>query len=185
MRYLNFALPTIALGLALGVVLSLIPASAANAPLRAAVLDAHPETLLLTALDDLQAGRASEAWTILDRLVKRQPNFRLAQLFYGELLAARSGAPARALLVSSNEPEVKELVEEARLRLRQWRQAPPPGTAPDAILRLSPAQTHAVVVDLTRARLYLMENTANGLRVTKNYYAPSCRCESAFQPAWW
>ncbi len=61
-----------------------------------AAAEPHPEVQLIAALDDLNAGKINEAWQTLDQLVKRQPNFRLAQLFYGEMLAARAGPAARA-----------------------------------------------------------------------------------------
>lgn len=132
--------------------------------------DPHPEAQLLSALDDLDHGRVNEAWSALDRLVQRQPNFRLARLFHGELQAARAGTPSRDL-TASGDPEIQGLVEEARLRIQQWREGVPDGAVPDAILQLSSAQPHAVVVDLPRARLYLIENTPDGLRVARNFYA--------------
>lgn len=128
----------------------------------------HPETQLLRAIDDLHAGRLDEAWDALDRLVKRQPNFRLARLFHGELLAARTGAPLPA---PGSDAEIQGLAEEARLRLQQWHERIPDHMVPDVILQLSSGHPHAVVVDLPRSRLYLVENTKDGLRVVKNFFA--------------
>lgn len=130
----------------------------------------HPETQLLSAIDALNAGRLEEAWTALDRLVKRQPNFRLARLFHGEVLAARSGQPVTDATASAN-PEIQGLVEEARLRLQQWHERIPEGSVPDVILQLSKGHPHAVVVDLPRSRLYLVENTRDGMRIVKNFFA--------------
>ena len=132
--------------------------------------EAHPETQLLSAIDALNAGKLDEAWTALDRLVKRQPNFRLARLFHGEVLAARSGT-ALTDMTASADPEIQGLVEEARLRLQQWHERIPEGTVPDVILQLSKGHPHAVVVDLPRSRLYLLENTQDGMRVLRNFFA--------------
>ena len=129
----------------------------------------HPETQLLSAIDALNAGRIDEAWTALDRLVRVQPNFRLARLFHSELLAARSGAPA--VDRATSDAETQGLAEEARLRLQQWHERIPEGTVPDVILQLSKRHPHAVVVDLPRSRLYLVENTRDGVRVLRNFYA--------------
>jgi len=145
-------------------------AALAGLPSLPAAAEPHPETQLLSALDDLDQGRVNEAWTALDRLVQRQPNFRLARLFHGELLAARSGVPSQDL-TASNDPEIRGLVDEARLRLQQWRERIPDGAIPDTILQLSKSQSHAVVVDLPRSRLYLLENGKDGLRVVRNFYA--------------
>lgn len=128
----------------------------------------HPETQLLTAIDALQAGRVDEAWTALDRLVQRQPNFRLARLFHGELLAARTGTPFTA---SASGAELQGLAQEAQLRLQQWREGVPEDSVPDVILQLSKSHPHAVVVDLPRSRLYLLENTRDGVRVARNFFA--------------
>jgi murein L,D-transpeptidase YafK len=134
----------------------------------AAGAEPHPETQLLRAIDALHAGRVDEAWTGLDRLVQRQPNFRLARLFHGELLAARTGTP---LTAGASAPEMQALAEEAQLRLQQWREGVPANTVPDVILQLSQRHPHAVVVDLPRSRLYLIENGKDGLRVAKNFFA--------------
>lgn len=151
-----------------GVRAALLAALAAVGSVAAA--DPHPETQLLSALQALDEGRVNEAWDVLDRLVQLQPNFRLARLFHGELQAARSGQPSTDL-TASPDPEIQGLVEEARLRLGQWRQGVPDGAIPDVILQLSPTQPHAVVVDLPRSRLYLIENGKDGLRVAHNFYA--------------
>jgi murein L,D-transpeptidase YafK len=148
---------------------SLLALAALATPALAA--EPHPEIQLLSAIDDLNAGRVNEAWNALDQLVKRQPNFHLAQLFYREVQAARSGAPSQDLL-ASNDPEMRGLAEEARLRL-QWHEAPPENSVPDGILQLSRIHRNAVVVDLPRARLYLLENRDGQLRVIRNFYAAS------------
>ena len=135
-----------------------------------AASEPHPETQLLSAIDALNAGRVEEAWTALDRLVQRQPNFRLARLFHGEVLAARSGKPVGAT-GTADDADVQGLVEEARLRLQQWREPVPAGSVPDVILQLSQRHPHAVIVDLPRARLYLVENTRDGMRIVKNFFA--------------
>ena len=132
----------------------------------------HPEGQLLAAIEDLNQGKVNEAWTTLDALVKRQPNFRLAHLFYDELQAARAGTASREVAALSD-PEMQGLVEEARLRLESLRQNIPETSVPDVILRLSDAHRHAVVVDLPRARLYLLENRDGELHVIRNYYASS------------
>lgn len=136
-----------------------------------AATDFDPEAQLLTAFDYWQAGRVQDAGRALDGLVKRVPNFRLAQLLHGELLAARAGSPERSLLVASQEPEVRELMEEARLRLNQWRRGASDGSVPDAVIGLSPQTRYALVVDLPQARLYVVENTAGGPKVVRNFYA--------------
>jgi len=135
-----------------------------------AAAEPHPEVQLLAALDDLNNGRIDAAWRTLDELVRRQPNFRLARMFYREVEAARAGTPTREV-ASLTGPELDALVEEARLRLQTRQEVIPDGAVPDVILHLSRAHRHAVVVDLPRSRLYLIENQTGALRVARNYYA--------------
>ncbi len=130
----------------------------------------HPEVQLIAALDDLNNGRVNEAWQTLDALVRRQPNFRLAQLVYGALQAARAGQPGRPASALSG-TEIDGLVEEARLRMQTRPDTIADDAIPDAILQLSAAHRHAVLVDLPRARLYLIENRDGALRVVRSYYA--------------
>ncbi|WP_295549735.1 murein L,D-transpeptidase family protein [uncultured Pseudacidovorax sp.] len=141
----------------------------------------------------LQAGGAAEAQLIevyqlfgrgetqqaLDKarvLVKSYPNFQLAQLVYGDLLATRvpPGAAARpdaaSLARLRGNPALTELHEESRRRLEALRDRPPPGTVPSQFLALSQRSRYAIAVDASRSRLYLLENTANGLQLAADYY---------------
>lgn len=72
-------------------------------------------------------------------------------------------------VASSATVRLQELVEEAQLRL-----APPKlpaGSLPSALLKLSDTQRYAVVVDLPRARLYVLENIQGTLKVVREHYA--------------
>ncbi len=142
----------------------------------AAGAEPHPEIQLFSALDELHAGRVDNARLALERLAARQPNFRLAQMFYGELLALRSGGAPGQVHAALAVQDLADLREEARLRLNRWRQGPAAGAVPDAILQLSSIHPHAVLVDLPRARLYLLEHDSKngngtGLRVARDYFA--------------
>lgn len=119
--------------------------------------------------------RNREALDRAEQLVKDHPNFQLAQLVYGDLLASR----ARALKRMGDVPDtvaisaastLSDLREESLQRLRALRERPPPGTIPAPFLQLSSRTRHAVAVDASRSRLYLFENTATGLTLLADYY---------------
>jgi len=77
------------------------------------------------------------------------------------------GEPSRVATTST--VRLQELVEEAQLRL-----APPKlpeGALPGNLLKLSDDQRYAVVVDLPRARLYVLENSKGKLKVVHEHYA--------------
>src|SRR5262245_66119375 len=52
-----------------------------------------PEQQLIRALDLFRQGDVQAALDDVQELVAAEPNFRLAQLVYGDLLASRTGAP--------------------------------------------------------------------------------------------
>lgn len=108
-------------------------------------------------------------------LVSDYPNFQLAQLVYGDLLAAHA-RPLTTLgdippqLSRSAGPVLAELRDESQKRLKALRERPLPGTIPSQFLSLSPRNRHAIAVDASRSRLYLFENGSNGLRMIADYY---------------
>jgi murein L,D-transpeptidase YafK len=109
-------------------------------------------------------------------LAEALPNFQLAQLVYGDLLLAQA-RPLRAmgdvpggLADDSGRAVIEELREESLRRMRALRERPQSGSVPTQFLALAPRSRHAIAVDSSRSRLYLFENTADGLRLVADYY---------------
>lgn len=128
-----------------------------------------PEEQLVRAIELARGGKVADGIRALESLLDRQPNFRLAQLIYADLLAARSGV--RGVMADDEDPRIAELFEEARLRLDQARYSPPPGSAPDTVLQLSREYPYLVLVDLPGARLHLMRNVEGALQPVGSRYA--------------
>lgn len=150
--------------LALAVFLCANGANAADAP--------NPERQLLGAVEKMQGGDADGARKDLEDLTRRQPNFRLANLLYGELLASLSGARGSTLIDNQQDPLLHDLTEEAKLRMEGEKAAPPPGYVPNSILQLGVQHPYFIVVDLPKARLYLMQNGKDGdLHLVRDHYA--------------
>ncbi len=119
--------------------------------------------------------RGREALAAVGKLVRDHPNFQLAQLVHGDLLASRGrvlqglgDVPAAAAEAAGT--VLSDLREESRLRLKALRERPMPGTIPSQFLSLSPRNRHAIAVDASRSRLYLFENSRTGLRLVADYY---------------
>lgn len=149
------------------------------AGLHAAVVAAAPadphataaETQLRRVLVSVSQGRLNAALDEVDGLVGRYPNFRLAHLVRGDLLLARAKPIDGFGNTGHTAPEILEgLRAEALARVRGLRDAPPLGTVPRDLLVLAPAQAHAIVVDASRSRIYVYENSRDAPRLVADYY---------------
>jgi len=127
--------------------------------------------LLLDALDAVRRSEVDRALATIASLVERKPEFRLAQLVYADLLAARS-RPLAAFgdFPGANDEALAALRREALARLRHARQAPASVALPSQLLRVSESQLRAIVVDVRDSRLYFYVNRRNGLRLVADYY---------------
>ncbi len=107
----------------------------------------------------------------IDAILARNPNFRLGHLIQGDLLMARSGKPvAFAGVATSASPGVAPLQDEARVRLKRYLEAPPVDYLPAPLLQLAPSQTHALLVDTSRSRLYVYKNENGRPRHVTDFY---------------
>ncbi len=122
-------------------------------------------------------GRAQnrEALAKASKLVEDLPNFQLAHLVYGDLLAARI-RPVKNLgdvpdgLSRNANGSLAELREESLRRIKALKERPPAGAVPAQFLALSQRSRHAIAVDASKSRLYLFENTPTGLNLVSDYY---------------
>lgn len=113
-----------------------------------------------SALDDVQA------------LITDNPNFKLAQLVYGDLLLARAqpleapGGPA-----NSQSDAIEPLIDEARMRWHHH--TSPHGTdkVPEMLVQIERNQKHVLVVDASQSRLFLFENQNNKPVLVDDFYA--------------
>ncbi|WP_299691109.1 L,D-transpeptidase family protein [Hydrocarboniphaga sp.] len=160
--------------LAAGCLLAWLPlAQASAAPATKPAAQPTLESELVSAIEDLRVGKGQSALEKLARLTQQQPNFRLAQLLYADLLAARSGKPG--IMPDAEDPALGDLYDEARYRDEQARFTPPPGTVPGNVLKLAAEYPYLVVVDLPNARLNLFENKAGDLKLIHSHYVGIAR----------
>ena len=133
------------------------------------------EARLLEVYKVMAQGEPRRALDLAEKLVRDVPNFQLAQLVYGDLLAART----RTLKVMGDVPPASasagavalaELKEESQRRVLAVQSRPPEGTVPSQFLKLSPQTRTAIAIDAAQSRLYLFTNTPSGLQLTADYY---------------
>ncbi|QTN29272.1 L,D-transpeptidase family protein [Rhodoferax sp. AJA081-3] len=137
--------------------------------------DGVAEARLIEVYKLIGQAKNREALAKADSLVEDFPHFQLAQLVHGDLLAAltrpiKTFGDVPESMVLSARPVLAELREESQRRVRALRERPLPGTVPSQFLAISQKSKHAIAVDASRSRLYLFENTANGLNLIADYY---------------
>jgi len=137
--------------------------------------DGETEARLIEIYRLIGQARTRDALVKVEKLVNDHPNFQLAQLVYGDLLAGRT-RPVRTLgdvppeTARQGAVQLAELRQESLLRLQALRERPVPGMLPSQFLALSPKVRHAIAVDASRSRLYLFENSVDGLKLLADYY---------------
>jgi L,D-transpeptidase YnhG len=157
------------------------PLAIAKAPTKklsssAAASGLNAEARLIQIYQRIGQAQTREALKLADQLVKDHPNFALAQLVHGDLLAAQTrpikmmGDMPEATVRAAAPGTLSELREESLLRIKALRERPPVGLVPSQFVRLSPRNQHAIAVDPSRARLYLFENSAAGLNLVADFY---------------
>lgn len=128
------------------------------------------ERLFGNSVQDIRQSRLDQALHSIDSLLERYPNFRLAQLVKGDLLLAR----AQPLATLGNAPGARtqqdELREEAKARIKAISNPVDPSLVPLELLRVEPDTRYVIAVDASRARLYVFENGAGGIRRVADYY---------------
>jgi L,D-transpeptidase YnhG len=137
--------------------------------------DGYSEQRLLEVFALMARGQSKEALEKVEKLVQDHPNFQLAQLVYGDLLAART-RPLQSLgdmapdTARAGASALSDLREETKQRMGNVKERPPVGSIPDQFLKMSPQTRSAIAIDASRSRLYLFENTPNGLQLKADYY---------------
>jgi L,D-transpeptidase YnhG len=141
-------------------------------------VDSQAEAKLLHIYQLIGKGQNRQALAESELLLKSQPNFQLAQLVHGDLLSSfvrpvkgLGDLPKAAPLFSAeSSAALNELREESMQRLKALRERPPANALPAQFLALSERNKHAIAVDASRSRLYLFENTSNGVKLIADYY---------------
>lgn len=149
--------------------------SPSQAPVKAALEpDGRAEARLIEVYRMVGKANSHQVLEKAQALVRDYPNFQLGQLIYGDLLMAHV-RPPRLLGdvpggLASDSPRLRELRDESRLRLLALQERPPADAVPAQFVSLSPRNKHAIAVDVSKARLYLLENTPRGPRLIADYY---------------
>lgn len=128
------------------------------------------DQMLAQSLQEIRLNRLESALASINRLLDRYPNFRLAQLIKGDLLLARAKPISTLGNAQDGSDQQADLREEAKVRIQAISDPVSPNLIPEELMSLSSDIRYALAVDASRARLYVFENTAVGLRRVADFY---------------
>lgn len=141
---------------------------------QAAPLVRTSEQQLASAIEQLRQGQTADALKNLELLTRAEPGFLLGKQIYGDLLALSAAAVAVPRISSQindqASAEIQALADEAQMRLASEKAVPPEGAQPSAVLMLAPLFKNVIVVDLLRARLYVLENKNGAFSLLRHHY---------------
>jgi len=129
------------------------------------------ENLLIKSLVEISEGNTQQALNTIDQLIAAVPNFKLAYLVRGDLLMAQ-GKHLLAFGGADSLPNegVKDLQEEARVRIERYLAEKIQDKQPNLLLAPNTQQKHLIVVDTSKSRLFLYQNQGDKLKYMADYY---------------
>jgi len=129
------------------------------------------ENLLIKSLVEISEGNTQQALNTIDQLIAAVPNFKLAYLVRGDLLMAQ-GKHLLAFGGADSLPNegVKDLQEEARVRIERYLAEKIQDKQPNLLLAPNTQQKHLIVVDTSKSRLFLYQNQGDQLKYLADYY---------------
>ncbi|RDH84839.1 MAG: hypothetical protein DIZ80_05080 [endosymbiont of Galathealinum brachiosum] len=121
--------------------------------------DPHPEDRLLDAVRDIQSSNLISAESKLELLVSEVPDFKLAQLVYADVLMSRVKGVNNLGSEIKDSPEKSLLLTEIKNRYQADKDNGVKSRIPSVLAKLDSFYRHAIVVDLSKSRLYLFDNS--------------------------
>lgn len=128
------------------------------------------EGALVRALTGLRDQGLKQAMDEVDRMLAKNPNYRLGHLIKGDLLMARAGRPVAFASSAATVASVAPMQDEARVRMKRYLEAPPVDYLPAPLLQLSQKQSHALLIDTSRSRLFVYANDLGRPRYVTDFY---------------
>jgi lipoprotein-anchoring transpeptidase ErfK/SrfK len=151
-------------------------AHAAKLAARTPVQKFEAEARLIQIYKLIGTGQARAALPLAEQLTKAFPTFQLGHLVYGDLLKLQTkqvtvlGDLPNGMSKPAELAALAELREESLQRVRALQEPPPAGNIPSQLLGLTTRNKHVVVVDASKSRLYLLENSPDGIKIIQNHY---------------
>ena len=127
------------------------------------------EIQLLQILDNMRNGNNDKALLIAENLIKDFPNFKLGKIIYADLLS--SFLQKKPMLGSkSKDKELNDLKSEAKARINFNSIYKKEDLLPKSIIQLANNVEYAFLIELSKSRLYLIENKSGVPDIIGDFY---------------
>ncbi|MDO8294275.1 MAG: L,D-transpeptidase family protein [Gallionella sp.] len=131
----------------------------------------NSEAHLAKSLQAIKNSRLDIALNEVDSLLRINPNFKLAHLVKGDVLMARAGAIDNfGSAAHAPRDKIEDLRDEARVRLQRVLSQSDIKLTPRFLWKLDAQQKYALVVDTSRATLFVYENVNGEPRYVTDFY---------------
>lgn len=140
------------------------------------VIDSAVEQIYLA----LSANKLNEALRLTDQLLAEFPNFHVGHLLRGDILSLKAGRPIKKIgdvpnLPASKRDDLAELQDEAIARFKAIKDRPRKDLLPAELVELDSDQAYVILVDTSRSRLFLYENSFPYPKLITDFYVSQGR----------
>lgn len=134
-------------------------------------LSTYSENLLINALENIKNNKTEQAIKDLRHLIKVNPDFKVAQLMYADMMLARSQAITDfGNIPNASFERISALRDEVQARWQYQKSPVDRDKIPSSLIQLASKQDHVIVVDSSRSRLFLFKNQDGVPILIRDFY---------------
>jgi murein L,D-transpeptidase YafK len=134
-------------------------------------LSVYSEKILISAVNNIKQHKIEKALEQLKELLKINPDFKVAQLIYADLMLSRS-QPITDFgnIQNASFENINSLLSEIKARWDFHEEKIDENKLPSSLITLANTQRHVIIVDASASRLFLFENENGSPRVKSDFY---------------
>jgi len=134
-------------------------------------LSVYSEKILISAVNNIKQHKIEKALEQLKELLKINPDFKVAQLIYADLMLSRS-QPITDFgnIQNASFENINSLLSEIKARWDFHEEKIDENKLPSSLITLANTQRHVIIVDASESRLFLFENENGSPRIKSDFY---------------
>ena len=134
--------------------------------------DSHYEETVIESIKNIQDLDIDSPLDSINNILENYPNSKIGHLILADLLAAKAGSKRLIENYAEDKDQLNGLRDELRYRWQhiELNQPASMGKIPGSIIQLSNHQEHIIVVDASKARLYIFKHTRGQYQLVDHYY---------------